>query len=80
MHLNAKELMRDDRLDIGRFNSAEPTMNACAEPRFELTGLKHEGTNEGRSIGCRRIQFCRTKQSFDGTEIKLTNPVQSCGL
>ena len=48
-------------LDIGRFNSVEPSVNVRVEPSFEPTFLKKKGTNEGRThIGCRRIQFCRT--------------------
>ena len=48
-------------LDVGRFNSAEPTMNARVEPRFELMHTKCKGTNEGRKrVGCRKIQLCRT--------------------
>ena len=62
-------------LDVGRFNSVESTMNVRVDPRFEPMHLKCKRTNEGRKhIGCRKIQFCRTKKAFDGTEIKPTNP------
>ena len=48
-------------LDIVKFNSVEPTMNARVEPRFEPMHLKCKGTNEGRKhIGFRKIQFSRT--------------------
>ena len=46
---DTKKTIKDNRLDIERFNSVELATSACAEPTIEPMHIRHKENNKGRS-------------------------------